>query len=70
MDTRLFAELMSEHISTHYERHKSWHRNAVSIIRWAVLLAPTRVDAVLALMQTDQTIVTTAAADGLLPERG
>ena len=65
----LFAEPTSELTSTRYKKHKYLLRNVAFIIHWVVLLALTRVAAVLALMQTDQTIVTTAVAEGLLQEQ-
>ncbi len=61
---------MNELINTHYEKHKSWHRNVAYIIRWVVLLAHLLAVAVLALMQIDRTIVSIAAAEDLLPELG
>jgi hypothetical protein len=61
---------MNELINTHYERHKSWHRKVAYIIRWVVLLAHLLAVAALALIQTDLTIVSIAAAEGLLQELG
>ena len=61
---------MSELISTHYERHRFWRRSVAFIIHSDVLLVQLEADAVLALTQTDQTIVFTAAADDLLQELG
>jgi hypothetical protein len=60
---------MSERISTHYEKHKSWHHNVASITRSVVPLEHLRVVADLALMQTDLIIVFTVVAEDWLREQ-